>query len=181
LNRLEPCLRQVSSRQIDGLIRGQARFGARRRLFANPNLNMLSPLSGSLLKPEEASILGLLLFLFGVWWIAFAAIQPIPTYSICSNGSSLPGIPSCGFPGPQAVLFYALGTLSLIGGSVLLFLRVAWNFEALSVPTSVQSAPAKEMVISGGSTPKSFVKKCSQCGREVPLAAESCYSCGAKV
>ena len=30
-----------------------------------------------------------------------------------------------------------------------------------------------------GETPKSFLKKCSMCGREIPIASEECHFCNA--
>jgi ssDNA-binding Zn-finger/Zn-ribbon topoisomerase 1 len=31
-----------------------------------------------------------------------------------------------------------------------------------------------------GYTPKSFLKKCVECGKEIPIASETCSNCGAK-
>jgi len=33
---------------------------------------------------------------------------------------------------------------------------------------------------SAGGTPKSFLKKCVECGKEIPIASEECSYCGAK-
>jgi hypothetical protein len=75
-----------------------------------------------LLKPEEMSILGLLLFLFGISWLGFAVVQPIPTYTSCGNGG-FGGFPQCGSPGPLALTFYLLGGLALVVGLILVVVR----------------------------------------------------------
>lgn len=31
-----------------------------------------------------------------------------------------------------------------------------------------------------GQTPRSFLKKCVKCGKDIPIASEECYYCGAK-
>ncbi|GEM_PF-4094337 len=59
-----------------------------------------------------------------------------------------------------------LGTILLLTG---LFLTI---FPSLTFK-------AKEMKYSG--TPKSFLKKCAGCGREVPIASEQCPYCGQKI
>ena len=120
--------------------------------------------------------MGLMLLLFGIFWIGFAWSQPIPVYTICSNGGAVPGIPQCGMPGPLAQLFYALGTLASIIGVAALFLR--WYLYQ-QTPTTVRTI-IKPTELPGGSTPPSFLKKCPECGRELPIAAEKCYSCGAR-
>jgi hypothetical protein len=77
------------------------------------------------MKAEEQSVIGVLLVLFGVTWIGFAAVQPIPVYTVCYNGfPASNGGPSCGFPGTIAVLFYILGVAGIVIGVVLLSLRV---------------------------------------------------------
>jgi hypothetical protein len=75
-----------------------------------------------ILKPEEMSILGLLLVMFGISWLGFAAVQPIPTYTSCGNGG-FGGYPQCGSPGPLAETFYALGAFALVVGLILLVVR----------------------------------------------------------
>ena len=76
------------------------------------------------MKADEQSVIGVLLVLFGVTWIGFAAVQPIPVYTICYNGFPSPnGFPTCGFPSTIALLFYILGVAGIVIGVVLLSLR----------------------------------------------------------
>jgi hypothetical protein len=53
------------------------------------------------------------------------------------------------------------GTLGIIGGALCL------------------SAPSETMP-TGMQTPSAFLKKCPNCGKEIPIASEECPECGAK-
>jgi len=70
-------------------------------------------------------MIGVLLLLFGISWVGFAAVQPIPAYMACHNGFPAPnGIPSCGFPSQIAVAYYILGFVGIAIGVVLLASRL---------------------------------------------------------
>ncbi len=73
----------------------------------------------------ELSVAGLVLLLFGISWVAFGSIQPIPIRPICTNSHTFAtsDIPLCSDPGPVAIMFYTLGAVAIIIGSVLLVLR----------------------------------------------------------
>jgi hypothetical protein len=73
----------------------------------------------------ELSVTGLVLLLFGIGWVAFGSIQPIPIRPVCTNSHTFAtsDIPLCSDPGPVAVMFYTLGAVAIIIGSVLLVLR----------------------------------------------------------
>ena len=80
------------------------------------------------MKPEEELVVGIMLLLFGISWIGFAAVQPIPVYTSCYNplsGFSFgSGMPICGTPSPVALLYYAFGIVGVIIGLTLLALRM---------------------------------------------------------
>jgi hypothetical protein len=67
---------------------------------------------------EEKSVIGVVLVLFGITWIGFAAVQPIPVQN-CGTGG-----PACGAPGTIAVTYYALGAGVIVIGLVLLIWRL---------------------------------------------------------
>ena len=73
----------------------------------------------------ELSVTGLVLLLFGISWVAFGSIQPIPIRPICTNSHTFAttDIPLCSDPGPVAMMFYTIGAVAIIIGSVLLVLR----------------------------------------------------------
>jgi hypothetical protein len=78
---------------------------------------------------EEYSIIGVILLLFGVTWVAYAYQQPTVRYQgpgVCGIG---PGIPSCTSLSSAATAFYALGIVAMVIGSVFLLLRVMMAIE----------------------------------------------------
>lgn len=101
------------------------------------------------MKPEqlaELSVNGVVVFLFGISWVAFASIQEAPVYPVCSNGS-IPNIPPCWLPSRASILFYTLGAFAIIIGTVLLILRLHLEIEIAeritkgpNPPTTVTSA-----------------------------------------
>ena len=42
--------------------------------------------SAIFVKLEEQSVIGVILLLFGVSWVGFASVQPIPDYPFCVTG-----------------------------------------------------------------------------------------------
>jgi hypothetical protein len=74
----------------------------------------------------EKSIVGTLLLLFGITWLAYANTQPIvyETGSICSTGWPVTNIPSCTHLSYTATLFYFMGTVAVVFGSSFLLWRL---------------------------------------------------------
>ena len=75
---------------------------------------------------QEYSIIGVILLLFGITWVAYAYQQPVLRYEgpgVC--GTSPQGnIPPCTSLSPTATIFYVFGFAGIVVGAIFLLLRV---------------------------------------------------------
>ena len=78
-------------------------------------------------------------------------------------------IPISGLLGPTGLILLLIGFLTWIFG-----LRQTWGVGY--APSSNKEA----LQVRAPETPKSFMKRCVKCGREIPIASEQCPFCGQK-
>jgi uncharacterized membrane protein HdeD (DUF308 family) len=79
---------------------------------------------------EEYSIIGVILLLFGISWVAYAYMQPLVFTGPCTTaGPTI--LPPCTTLSSTALVFYVLGIISIIGGIVLLLIRLRIRIERL--------------------------------------------------